>query len=254
MMSAVSDATWSSAGADILRRESAALGELAALQLDPCYAGVGLPRGDGRMVLVLPGLFGNDFYLQPLHRWLRRLGYRPAASTLPVNAGCPERLTNQVDDHLRRLRRRRPGPVALVGHSRGGMLAWAIASRLQDEASHLALLGSPAPAVVAATRAASGTDYTRVATSTVAAAGRQSLKLLDPDCTVPECGCPYTDDLRRDLAPTTRVLAVYSRDDQIVAPAGCQVAGASNIEVRGTHSGLVYNRAVYPPLARFLAG
>jgi triacylglycerol lipase len=253
MMSTVSDASWSSAGADILRRESAALGELAALQLDPCFAGVGLPRGDGRTVLVLPGLFGNDFYLQPLHRWLRRLGYRPTASTLAVNAGCPERLTSQVEAHLRRVRRR-PGPVALVGHSRGGMLAWAIASRLQGEASHMALLGSPAPAVVAATRAASGVDYARVTTSPVAAAGRQSLKLLDPDCTVPECGCPYTQDLRRDLDAATKVIAIYSRDDQIVAPAACQVSGATNIEVRGTHSGLVYNRAVYPPLARFLAG
>ena len=99
----------------------------------------------------------------------------------------------------------------------------------------------------------SGVDYSRIATSPVAAAGRQSLKLLDPDCTVPECGCPYTDDLRRDLSAATKVLAIYSRDDQIVAPVACEVRGATNLEVRGTHSGLVYNRAVYPPLARFLA-
>ena len=75
--------------ADILRREAAALAELAALQRDPAYLGVGLPRGDGRLVLVLPGLFGNDFYLQPLHHWLRRLGYRSAHSTLLVNAAAP---------------------------------------------------------------------------------------------------------------------------------------------------------------------
>jgi hypothetical protein len=48
-------------------------------------------------------------------------------------------------------------------------------------------------------------------------------------------------------------LAVYSKDDQIVAPAACQFAGATNVEVTGTHSGLVYNRAVYPTMARFLA-
>src|SRR6187401_3130329 len=99
MILAVSDAVWSSSSADVLRREAAALGELAALQLDPCFAGIGLPRGDGRTVLVLPGLFGNDFYLQPMHRWLRRIGYRPTPSTLSVNAGCPERLRNQVESH-----------------------------------------------------------------------------------------------------------------------------------------------------------
>lgn len=253
-MTAVSDAASSSVSAEILGREAAALGELAALQLDPCFAGIGLPRGDGRTVLILPGLFGNDFYLQPMHRWLRRIGYRPTASTLTVNAGCPERLRNQVESHLRRARRRRAGPVAIVGHSRGGVLAWAIASRLQDDVSHLVLLGSPAPAVAAATRAASGVDYRSIATRSVAAAGRQSLKLLDPDCTFPECGCPYTDDLRRDLHASTRILAIASRDDQIVSPAACRVSGATNLEIRGTHSGLVYNRAAYPPIARFLAG
>ena len=239
--------------ADILRREAAALGELAALQRDPCYAGIGLPRGDGRVVLVLPGLFGNDFYLQPLHRWLRRLGYTPARSTLTINAGCPDRLRTQVESGLQRHRRRRPGPIAVIGHSRGGMLAWAIASRLQEAASHLVLLGSPAPAVVAMMRSGGGVSYATVATGTVAAAGRRSLQLLDPDCNVPDCGCPYTDDLRRDLSPGTRVLTVYSKDDQIVAPAACQFAGATDVEVSGTHSGLVYNRAVYPTLARFLA-
>ena len=44
-----------------------------------------------------------------------------------------------------------------------------------------------------------------VATSSVAAAGARALKLMDPDCTVPACGCPYTDDLRRPLNPATRV-------------------------------------------------
>src|SRR5437867_11584794 len=63
----------SSSEADVLRREARALGELAALQRDPVFRGHGLPRGDGRIVLVLPGLFGNDLYLQPLHLWLRRI-------------------------------------------------------------------------------------------------------------------------------------------------------------------------------------
>jgi triacylglycerol lipase len=92
-----------------------------------------------------------------------------------------------------------------------------------------------------------------VTRGSVADAGRRSLQLLDPDCNVPECGCPYTQDLRNELSPRTRVLAIYSREDQIVAPDACQVEGATNVEVAGTHSGLVYNRAVYPTLARFLA-
>jgi len=89
-------------------REPLALQEFALLMADPVFYGVGVPRGDGRPALVLPGLFGNDFYLQPMHSWLGRIGYRPVPSTFWVNAGCPERLTGQAQEALeRRLSRRR---------------------------------------------------------------------------------------------------------------------------------------------------
>jgi pimeloyl-ACP methyl ester carboxylesterase len=214
--------------------------------------------GDGRVVLVLPGLFGNDLYLQPLHQWLRRIGYRPHRSTLAVNAGCPDRLRSQVETSLRRAMKRHPGPVALVGHSRGGMLAWALASRLQADASHLVLLGSPAPTLVRALREGLTYPPPGVAASPVAHAGARAMQLLDPDCNMPACECPYPQDVRRPLSSGTRVLAISSRDDQVVPARASQVgdgvvAGAQNIEVGGTHSGLIFNRAVYGHLATFLA-
>ena len=239
--------------AGILLSEAGALNEFFALQRDPVFRGVGIPRGDGRLVLVLPGLFGSDFYLEPLRSWLRRIGYRPVRSTVSINAGCPDRLRTQVESALRRSTDRHPGPLAIIGHSRGGMLGWAIASRLQDHVSHLVLLGSPAPAVVAMMRSDPNPTQVRIAASAVANAGQRALRLLDPDCTVPACGCPYTVDLRRDLSPATRLLAVSSRDDRVVGSRATQVSGGENVLVNGTHSGLVYNRAVYPLIGRFLA-
>jgi len=237
----------------VLRREAQALAELTALRLDPIYLGAGAPRGRGRTVLVLPGLFGNDLYLQPLRGWLMRLGYRPVRSTIALNAGCPNRLREQVEAELRS-RRTRSEPVALIGHSRGGMLAWALASRLQGEAECLALLGSPAPAVVELLRRGEAAVIPSIpAAAPVVEAGRQAMRLLDPHCTFPGCGCPYPEDLRRSLSPTTRPLSVYSRDDRIVSPDACLAPGARNVEVSGSHSGLVYNRAVYRELAAFLA-
>ena len=237
----------------IFRREAQALGELTALHRDPVFYGRGVPRGDGRVVVVVPGLFGNDMYLQPLRAWLARIGYSPARSTLSINAGCPDRLRTQVERSLQPRLERRPGPICLIGHSRGGMLAWAIASRLQQRVSHLALLGSPAPAVVAMMLEAATYAPSTVATSSVAAAGARALKLMDPDCTVPACGCPYTDDLRRPLNPATRVMSIYSRDDPIVRPEASRVTTGDNVEVRGSHGGLAYNRTAYAHLARFLA-
>ena len=141
---------------DLLRAEAQAFSEFAALQSDPVFFGVGVPRGDGRTVLVVPGLFGNDAYLQPLQIWLRRIGYSPAWSTLFPNAGCPERLSGQLRRALAAQRSDRSRPIAVVGHSRGGMLAWSLAAHLQDQVSHLVLLGSPAGAAVESLRSGGG--------------------------------------------------------------------------------------------------
>lgn len=236
-----------------MRIEGKAMREFAALHAAPVFYGRGVPRGDGRLVAVIPGLFGTDHYLRPLRQWLRRIGYRPTRSSLTINAGCPDRLRNQIEQKLHGILEASPGPVALIGHSRGGMLAWSIASRLQDKVSHLALLGSPAPAFVAAMREYEAVIPAAMAHSNVAAAGARAVRLLDPDCTVPACGCAYIDDIRRPLAETTKVISFASGEDPIVPPSACRIWNGENVSVSGSHSGLVYNRAVYPPLARFLA-
>ena len=40
--------------------------ELASLMIEPVFWGAGTQRGDGRPVLVVPGLYGGDRYLGPL--------------------------------------------------------------------------------------------------------------------------------------------------------------------------------------------
>src|SRR6476469_6238926 len=108
--------------ADPIRIEAQAMRELATLPASPGCWGRGVPRGDGRLVVAVPGLFGNDLYLRPLRDWLRRMGYKPARSSLTINAGCPERLLNTIESGVQRELDESTGPVALVGHSRGGML------------------------------------------------------------------------------------------------------------------------------------
>src|SRR4051794_5918608 len=156
---------------DPLRIEGQALAELAALHAAPVFWGRGVARGNGRLVVVVPGLFGNDLYLRPLRDWLRRMGYRPARSSLTINAGCPNRLRTTIEQSVQRQLDESTAPVALIGHSRGGMLCWALASRLGERVSHLALIGSPAPAVVAMFRQSRTYAPSSVANAAVAAAG-----------------------------------------------------------------------------------
>jgi pimeloyl-ACP methyl ester carboxylesterase len=226
--------------------------EFARLLRSPVYRGRDLPRGDGRLVLVLPGLFGNDLYLEPMHSWLRRIGYTPVRSSLLVNAGCPQRLAEEVDGHLAIQRQTRRGPVAIIGHSRGGILARALAAKLQADASHLILLGSPAAAV---TRAM---DYQREAAQVPAGArvyraGMRARQLLDPDCEAPDCGCAFLTDVRATLHPRTRVTSIFSSEDPIVPRSACRVPGAANYEITGTHSGLAYNTQALTLIAEALA-
>ena len=230
--------------------EPLALAELAQLVISPIYYAAGVSPGAGRSVLVLPALFAGDLYVYPMRSWLRRQGHKVVPSTLIMNAGCPERLCRTVETVLQRRMTQETERVALIGHSRGGILARAIAARLQDEASHLILLGSPT-GVLAETR--SEIDPGLTTARVLLAASARARHLLDPDCNVPACGCPFPEDFRRPLSAQTKVVSIYSRDDPIVPASACLVAGARNVEVHGTHSGLVYNREVYEELVTSLA-
>jgi triacylglycerol lipase len=233
-------------------REPLALQEFALLMADPVFYGVGVPRGDGRPALVLPGLFANDFYLQPMHSWLGRIGYRPVPSTFWVNAGCPERLTVQAQEALERRLSRTEKPAVLIGHSRGGILAKAIATRLSERVSHLVLLGSPVGAMMRI-RWDNVSSAPNGASRRLGEASNRVRSLLDPNCEAPNCDCAFFPDLRAPLHENTKVVSIYSRDDPIVPASASQIPAAENIEVGGTHSGLAFNGQVYRALAAELA-
>jgi hypothetical protein len=49
--------------------------DLGRLLADPVFLPVGVPRGDGRPVVPLPGFLAGDQTLSILAAWLWRLGY-----------------------------------------------------------------------------------------------------------------------------------------------------------------------------------
>jgi len=241
-------------------KESRALFEYWSLQVAPVYRGAKVAKGDGKIVLVLPGLFGNDFYLRPLRGWLSRIGYQPHMSMIPVNAGCPKRLLGTTLEKFLPHTEQYDGSIAIIGHSRGGMLGKALMTQLGDRVSHFITLGSPVGAMLRLGKdglenfANPGNgDTAHVAHRSVVDAGRMAMRLFDPDCDSPLCGCEYIDDLLAPIPAQTRVTAIYSNDDPVVAPAACLIDHADNIAVSGTHSGLVYNREAYKHIAKALA-
>jgi triacylglycerol lipase len=237
----------------VMMREMLTMVDLGALLADPVFYGIGVPRGDGMPVVVIPGLFGNDLYLQPLRRWLGCVGYSPVCSTLEFNAGCMQRLREQIHQQIMRRMEGNPRPIALIGHSRGGVIAWALASQLQENVSHLVLLGSP----VASFRAsvASGNPYAPAGT-----VGRMLMRIseelreiLDPDCNYPNCGCALVNDVRSHLNARTAILSIHGSDDLVVRETAQSISDGQNVLVKASHVGLVYNAQVYRALGRFLA-
>jgi pimeloyl-ACP methyl ester carboxylesterase len=117
--------------------------ELGLLLIDPVFWGFGVRRGDGRPVLVLPGLYGGDRYLGPLRDWLRRIGYSPVPSGLEQNPGWSEPLVNDLGElaetHFRRTGQR----VTIIGHSMGGLQGRAVAAHRPRVVRHVIALGSP---------------------------------------------------------------------------------------------------------------
>lgn len=117
--------------------------EFGLLMADPVFWGWGVGRGDGRAVLVLPGLLGGDAYLRPLRDWLRRVGYTPIKSGIERNPGWSEELVAELGEIAERAAEGTRRPVVIIGHSMGGILGRSVAVRRPELVEHVIALGSP---------------------------------------------------------------------------------------------------------------
>ena len=237
---------------DVMMREFEVWVDVGAFLTDPVFYGFRVAPGDGKLVVVIPGFMGNDLYLMPMLNWLGRMGYTPVRSTLSVSAGCMQRSCDQVkaeiDRHLRRERR----PVALIGHSRGGAVAWALATQMPERVSHLVLLGAGIPgfqrSVENGTRKIRFGEMTRM----LMRVNKLSRRVLDPDCRFPSCECAFINYAECPLSPATALISIYGKND-LVIPEGAKMCDGEIINVPTTHVGLAYHPEVYRILARFLA-
>jgi pimeloyl-ACP methyl ester carboxylesterase len=99
--------------------------------------------GDGRGVIVIPGLFTNDNRTAMLRRVLNKAGYQcfgwGLGRNMPIRADVLDRFAVQVE----KAAQLSGGPVALVGWSLGGLVARSYAHQAPDEVHSVITLGSP---------------------------------------------------------------------------------------------------------------
>jgi triacylglycerol lipase len=214
--------------------------ELAELLTSPVYYGVGVPRGDGAPVLLVPGFLGSDDYLSVLYGWLRRIGYRPFGSGL-VCIGRIDRLLARLLRRVEDVARAAGRPLVVIGHSLGGMLSCAVAHQRPDLVDHVVTLGTARAAD--AQEDASAPMVRAMADLLLGEGGRAWERVTEHGM----LGRPLPDGLR--------LSCIYSRDDAVVDWTACldDDPRTSLYEVRGTHTGLAWNAQVYRRLARVLA-
>jgi triacylglycerol lipase len=231
----------------IARQESAAAGELARLATSRVWLGAGIPHGDGRPVLLIPGLGTVDASLELLRRWLRLRGYRTHRARGGVNTSCSERACARLETRLELIAAAASAPVAVVGHSRGGLLAKAVATARPDLVSGIVTLGSP-------TVLGDGPPTRHPTTRALRFVLRTGHlpNALSPRCLARRCGTRYATAMRAPLPEGIGYVSIYSRNDSVVPWQHCLNPAAHNVEVRSTHIGMAYNAAVYAEVGRAL--
>ncbi len=117
--------------------------EYLRLIRDPVYRGVEVPPGLGRPVLLVPGFLAGDWTLRTPFQWLRRVGYNPQMGGVAFNVMYSEVMLRPLITSLQHLKRRTGARVALLGHSRGGVLAKVLSHRNPELVEQVITLGSP---------------------------------------------------------------------------------------------------------------
>jgi pimeloyl-ACP methyl ester carboxylesterase len=222
--------------------------EAARLSVDPVVLGRGVARGDGRPVVLMPGFLAGDPTLIVLAAWLRRIGHRPYTCGFVANVDCSDRALERVERRVEQLHRRHGRRVALVGHSRGGHYARALAHRRPDRVSHAVSLGADLQRML-------GVSAPTHAAVTAARHGVHALRRARAArCLTPECTCAFARDFTAPLpADRVRFTSVYSKGDGVVRWPGSLIDGADCVEVTGSHVGLIVNRKAYRAIAAALA-
>jgi len=216
-----------------------ALRELSALLRDPVFRGRGVPRGDGRPILLIPGFLSGDWSMTVLQRWLRRIGYKPHMSGIYFNVRASEHMLAGLRRRLSDIHGIDPSRVTLIGHSRGGLLAKVLAQRRPDAIEQVIALGSPLA------DQSDITPLTQAAVGVVRTANEIGFGLRL------RAEGRFAYDLR--LPPAVPTTSIYTRSDDVVNFRSCIRPDIPSIAVWGSHNGLVTNPEVYRLLGRLLA-
>jgi pimeloyl-ACP methyl ester carboxylesterase len=216
---------------------------------DDVWRGENVASGDGRPVLLVPGFLAGDGTLATMTQWLRACGYRTTSAGIRWNVDCSEESCRRIEARLEMLATGTGQRVAIVGQSRGGVFAKAVAARRPDLVSGIVTLGSPLrsqlalhPLVLAQIAAVAALGFGRVP------------GMLTWQCLRGPCCQPFRAALDGPFPADVRFVSLYSRTDGVVDWHAClNPAADAHVEVDASHCGMSRNASVYRAVGAALA-
>jgi pimeloyl-ACP methyl ester carboxylesterase len=191
----------------------------------------------------------GDGSLATMTKWLRVHGYRTRRAGIRANVGCSEEACARLEERLEALAERTGERVTIIGQSRGGVLARAVAVRRPDLVSGIVTLGAPSVSMLRVH------PLVLLQVGVLGALGTGRVPgLFSMRCLRGPCCAEFRADLATAFPPAVRYVAVYSRTDGIVDWRACLDPGADElVEVRASHCGMAVNQGAYEQVARALA-
>ena len=232
-----------------LWREGRAGVEAAALRRSSVWRGGGVPDGDGRPVLLIPGFMAGDGSLATMTQWLRTNGYHTRRAGIRANVGCSEEALLRLEARLEAFAADSGQRVSVIGQSRGGVFARVLASRRPDLVSGIVTLGSP---TVSQLRAH---PFVLAQVLVVGTLGSGRVPgMFRMSCLRGTCCAQFRTDLAAEFPPEVGFTALYSRTDGIVDWHACLDNDAVQVEVHASHIGMGANAEVYAEVGHALGG
>jgi triacylglycerol lipase len=233
-----------------LWRESLIGLEAAALMRSPVLRGIGQAPGDGRPVALVPGFLAGDGSLAIMTKWLRSLGYRTHKAGIRAHVDCSAAVCDGLEQTLERMADKTGQRVSIIGQSRGGMAARALAVKRPDLVGGVITLGSPVrgmfnvhPVVLGSIGVVGALGALRVPHT------------LTLGCLRGECCKGFRADLECQNWPEdVPYTNVYSKRDGIVRWKACiDPCADEHLEVASSHCGMAVHPDVYTIVGRSLA-
>jgi pimeloyl-ACP methyl ester carboxylesterase len=202
---------------------------------------------ESRAVMLIPGFLTGDQSLRMLGSWLKRSGHRTCRAGMRLNVDCSEVAVGRLERCLERFCKAQGEQAFLVGQSRGGTFARALAVRRPDLVRGIVTLGSPHldPLAVHPVVWLQGAALATLGTIGVP-------RIASYSCATGSCCKQFRHDLRAEFPAKVRFVAVYSRTDGIVDWRACLDPAARHVEVESTHCGMSVHGDVFDVISRAL--